>query len=204
MRRAIILVSVLALLASSSALAAPDEQLLGKSAGYPIGTRATWFYDERVRVGSFSRLDDILPHYTLQKSATPLPLPKAVNAPAIRYRFEGKEYALDDFLARQRVTGFMLIRNGEVIAERYQYARTPQNRFVSHSMAKSIVSIAIGMALAEKKIDSLDDKIAKYVPELKGRAYGETSIRNMLRMASGVKFSEEYSGNDDLARFGRL
>ena len=41
----------------------------------------------------------------------------------------------------------MLIHNGEVIAERYQYARTAQNRFVSHSMAKSIVSIAVGMAL---------------------------------------------------------
>ena len=67
---------------------------------------------------------------------------------------------------------------------------TPDNRFVSHSMAKSIVSIAVGMALAEKKIASLDDTIAKYVPELAGSPYGETTIRNMLRMASGVPFRE--------------
>jgi CubicO group peptidase (beta-lactamase class C family) len=199
------LAPLLALLAHSlAAQAAPDEERLGKSDGYPLGTPATWFYDERVRVGSFSHLDEILAHNTLPKSATPMPLPKAAGAPAIGYRFQGSDYSLDDFLNHQRVTGFLLIRNGEVIAERYQYARTAQNRFVSHSMAKSIVSIAVGIALAEKKIDSLDDEVAKYVPELKGRAYGESTIRNMLRMASGVKFSEDYSGSDDLARFGRM
>jgi hypothetical protein len=40
--------------------AAPDEELLGKSRGYPIGQPATWFYDENVRVGSFSHLEQIL------------------------------------------------------------------------------------------------------------------------------------------------
>ena len=79
MPRATVLASLLALLASSPVSAAPDERLLGKSDGYPIGTRANWFYDERVRVGSFSHLDDILPHYTLAKSATPLALPKSMR-----------------------------------------------------------------------------------------------------------------------------
>jgi CubicO group peptidase (beta-lactamase class C family) len=199
-----ILAPLLALLVHPfPAQAAPDEELLGKSAGYPLGTRENWFFDERVRVGSFSHLDELLPHNTLKKAATPRPLPKAADAPDIRYRFEDKDYSLDDFLAHQRVTGFMLIRNGEVIAERYQYDRTAPNRFVSHSMAKSIVAIAVGMALSEGKIASLDDKVAKYVPQLAGHAYGETAIRNILRMSSGVKFSEVYDGNDDLTRFVR-
>ena len=184
--------------------AAPDEDLLGKAAGYPIGTRANWFYDEGVRVGSFSNADKILPHYTLAKSTTPLPLSTTAAAPKIEYRFENQSYSLDDFLARQRVTGFLLIRDGEVLAERYQYDRNAEHRFVSHSMAKSIVSLAVGMALAEKKIASLDDTIAKYVPELAGNPYGETTIRNMLRMASGVPFKEVYDGNDDLAKFNRI
>src|SRR2546430_8503693 len=157
------LAPLLALFASISAQAAPDEDLLGKSAGYPLGTRENWFYDERVRVGSFSHLDELLAHNTLKKAATPRPLPKAAETPDIRYRFGDKDYSLDDFLAHQRVTGFMLIRNGEVIAERYQYDRTAPNRFVSHSMAKSIVAIAVGIALSEGKIASLDDKVAKYV-----------------------------------------
>ena len=184
--------------------AAPDEDLLGKAAGYPIGTRANWYYDESVRVGSFSNVDRILPHYSLTKSPAPLPLPAAAAEPTIGYRYEKQSYSLDDFLAHQRVTGFLLIKDGEVLAERYQYNRNAEHRFVSHSMSKSIVSLAIGMALTEKKIASLDDTIAKYVPALAGNPYGETTIRNMLRMASGVPFKEVYDGNDDLAKFNKI
>jgi CubicO group peptidase (beta-lactamase class C family) len=203
MRRLMILASLLALL-TYPARAAPDEELLGKSAGYPVGAPTTWFLGEHVRVGSFSHLDEIFPHHTLKRSAPPLPLPKAANPPDISYRFEEKDNSLDDFLSHQRVTGFLLIKDGQILAERYQYDRTAQNRFVSHSMAKSIVSLAVGMALAEKKIASLDDTIAKYVPKLAGSAYGETTIRNILRMASGVAFNEVYDGKDDVTRFVRL
>lgn len=184
--------------------AAPDEDLLGKAAGYPVGSRANWFFEERVRVGSFSQLDSLLQHYTLKKAASPRPLPKISGEPRIEYRFEQQTRTLDDFLDHQRVTGFLLIRNGEVLAERYQYDRSAENRFVSHSMAKSIVSLAVGMALAENRIASLDDSIAKYVPDLAGNPYGETTIRNMLRMASGVPFTEAYDGKDDLTKFNRI
>jgi CubicO group peptidase (beta-lactamase class C family) len=205
MRRLMIPTLLLALLTHPfPARAAPDEELLGKSAGYPIGTRTNWFFDERVRVGSFSHLDEILAHHTLQRSPAPLPLPKAANPPDISYRFDEKDNSLDDFLNHQRVTGFLLIKDGQILAERYQYDRTAQNRFVSHSMAKSIVSVAVGMALAEKKIASLDDTVAKYVPKLAGSAYGGTTIRNILRMSSGVAFSEVYDGKDDVMRFVRL
>ena len=186
------------------AAAAPDEQQLGKAAGYPIGTPASWFYDESVRVGSFSNLDRLLPHYTLKKAASPLPLPKAAGEPKVEYRFENQTHTLDDFLARQRVTGLLLIKDGEILLERYQYDRTPAHRFVSHSMAKSIVGIAVGVALAEGKIASLDDAVSKYAPKLAGSAYGETSIRNVLRMSSGVPFKEVYDGKDDLTRFSIL
>jgi CubicO group peptidase (beta-lactamase class C family) len=60
------------------------------------------------------------------------------------------------------------------------------------------------MALAEGKIASLDDAVSKYAPKLAGSPYGETSIRNVLRMSSGVRFSEVYDGKDDLARFSKL
>ena len=186
------------------ASAAPDEDLLGKAAGYPVGTRANWFYDERMRIGSFSHLDSLLPHYTLKKSAAPLRLAAAAAPPKIEYRFDKHSYSLDDFLAHQRITGFLLIKDREILAERYQYDRKPDDRFVSHSMAKSIVSLAVGLALAEKKIASLDDTVARYVPALSGNPYGETTIRNMLRMASGVAFEEVYDGRDDLAKFNRI
>jgi CubicO group peptidase (beta-lactamase class C family) len=189
---------------ASSAAAAPDEDLLGKASGYPVGTRGSWFFDESVRVGSFSNLDRFLPHYTLKKAASALPLAVAADELKLEYRFENQAHTLDDFLNRQRITGLLVIKDGEILLERYQYDRKPTDRFVSHSMAKSIVSIAIGMALAEGKIASLDDPVAKYQPKLAGSPYGETSIRNVLRMSSGVPFNEVYDGKDDLARFGNL
>lgn len=189
---------------TSSAAAAPDEELLGKAAGYPIGTRRTWFMDERVRVGAFSNLDKLLPHNTLQKAASPLPLPVAQPPPTLQYRFENQPLGVEDFLQRQRVTGLLIIKDGQILVERYQYDRTPQHRLVSHSMAKSITSLAVGFALAEKKIGSLDDKVSKYVPELAGYPYGETTIRGVLRMSSGVQFTETYDGKDDLAKFSSL
>ena len=176
--------------------------ILGKAEGYPVGTPKNWFFDEHVRVGSFSHIDKVLPHYfTVHKSAAPLPLPKAASVPKLEYRLAGQTYTIDDFLAHQRITGLLVIKDGQILDERYQYERKDSDRFISHSMAKSITSLAIGIALAEKKIASLDDTVAKYEPKLAGSPYGETTIRNILRMSSGVPFDESDNGKDDLTRF---
>ena len=187
---------------ASPAIAAPDEDILGKAEGYPVGTPKNWFFDEHVRVGSFSHIDKVLPRYfTVHKSAAPLRLAKAASVPKLEYRLAGQTYTIDDFLAHQRITGLLVIKDGQILDERYQYDRKDSDRFISHSMAKSITSLAIGIALAEKKIASLDDTIAKYEPKLAGSPYGETTIRNILRMSSGVPFNESYNGKDDLTRF---
>ncbi|MBR1235960.1 serine hydrolase [Bradyrhizobium sp. AUGA SZCCT0182] len=196
-----ILLSCLLVVLASPAFAAPDEELLGKARNYPLGTRASWFFDEGVRVGSFSHLDEILPHNRLSKAVSPLPLAAAGGDAKLGYRFENQSWTLDDFLSHQRVTGLLVIKDRTILFERYQYDRKPADRFVSHSMAKSIVSLAVGMALAEGRIGSLDDLVSKYVPKLAGSPYGETTIRHVLRMSSGVQFKEAYDGNDDLTRF---
>jgi CubicO group peptidase (beta-lactamase class C family) len=182
---------------AAHAQAAPDEELLGKSLGYPVGTPTTWFADERVRVGSFSHLDSILPYRRLLRADSPRALPVASAAPGYTY----KGGTIDDFMARRRITGLMVVKDGVVQVERYQYDRTPEHRLLSNSMAKSITSMAVGLALQEGRIRSLDDKAADYVPELAGSAYGETPIRALLRMSSGVPFSERYDGSDDLSKY---
>ena len=184
MRPARILLAFLLAAFAFPAFAAPDEELLGKAKGYPLGTRANWFFDEGVRVGSFSHLDELLPHYSLSKAQSPMPLPAAAGEARFDYRFENQTLTLDDFLAHQRVTGLLVIKDGAVLFERYQYDRKPADRFISHSMAKSIVSLGVGIALAEGKIASLDDLVSKYVPKLAGSAYGETT--STARITSGA------------------
>jgi CubicO group peptidase (beta-lactamase class C family) len=71
---------------------------------------------------------------------------------------------------------------------------------MSFSMAKTVTGMLIGIAVREGAIRSLDQPAADYVPELAGTEYGETSIRNLLRMASGVAFRETYDGTDDATK----
>lgn len=189
------------------AYAAPDEDKLGKAQGYPIGTARTWFFDEKVRVGSFTAQGEI-PGISggvakvMAASDKPMALSKVEKEPGYRWSVGSTlNLVVDDYLARQRVMGLLIIKDGVIQVERYQYDRTAQHRFVSQSMAKSLMSIAIGLALRDGKIKSLDDRADAYAPALRGTLMGETTVRNLLRMSSGAKFVEDYSRKDDAARF---
>jgi CubicO group peptidase (beta-lactamase class C family) len=204
-----IALALLMAFAAAHTEAAPDEDKLGKAQGYPVGNARNWFYDEAVRVGSFSNQGEIEGIFggkanVLAASDAPMPLTKSADEPRIRWSGDnGRQLGVDDYLARERVMGLLIIKDGVVKVERYQYDRTPAQRFVSNSMAKSIVSLAVGIALQEGKIASLDDRADKYAAKMAGTLYGETTIRNLLRMSSGAHFEERYDGKDDLERFGR-
>jgi CubicO group peptidase (beta-lactamase class C family) len=71
-------------------------------------------------------------------------------------------------------------------------------------MAKTIVAMLVGVALSERKIQSLDDPSGQYVAELTGTPYGQTPLRHLLTMSSGVQFAEGYTGNSGLATLFRL
>jgi len=87
--------------------------------------------------------------------------------------------------------------------ERYQYARNDRHRFASWSMAKTVTAMLVGIAIAERRIHSVDDPAAAYVSALAGTEYGRTPLRHLLQMSSGVRFDEHYSGRDDLTRLLR-
>src|SRR5260370_40515056 len=70
-------------------------------------------------------------------------------------------------------------------------------------MAKTITAMLFGIALSDGKIRSLDDRAEDYVPELKRSAYGETTLRSLLTMSSGVAYTETYDGTDDAPKLGR-
>lgn len=202
--RFILLLSLLGALATP-ALAEPDEQALGKAQGYPVGSNLYNWASMPYRVGSWSAMDKVPGVLTrpVKPSTTPLALPKAVKASEIRYRHRNLGYTLDEYLERQRITGLLILKNGEIVAERYRYGRTEDARFLSFSMAKSVTSMLIGIAVSKGAIASLDDTPAKYVKDLDGSAYGNTSIRHLLRMSSGLRFTERYDGQDDVARLSR-
>jgi CubicO group peptidase (beta-lactamase class C family) len=97
----------------------------------------------------------------------------------------------------------LIAKDDEILFERYQYARTDRDRFVSQSMVKSIIGLLIGIAVAEGAIKSVDGTAEAYVPGFKGTEYGRTPIRDLLHMSSGVDFGETRDGGRDLNRLWR-
>jgi len=83
------------------------------------------------------------------------------------------------------------------------YDRNDRDRFTSWSMAKTVTAMLLGIAIAEGLIRSVDEPAAAYVPALEATEYGRTSLRHLLQMSSGVRFIEDYSGNDDVMKLAR-
>jgi len=180
----------------------PDADEFGAREGYPLGDRRT-FFSVPYLVGSQSHQDEIFPAHMVHRSATPSPLARAASEPALRYEYQGQTFGLDDYMARNPVTGLLIARDDTILVERYQYARTDRDRFTSWSMAKTVTSMLIGIAIAEGRIRSVDDAAATYVPGLIGSEYGRTSLRHLLQMSSGVRFVEEYRLGDDVSKLSR-
>ena len=69
-------------------------------------------------------------------------------------------------------------------------------------MAKSVTSTLVGAAVKDGYIKSLDDKVTRYIPGLRGSAYDKVSVRQLLTMTSGVKWNEDYTDpKSDVALF---
>ena len=192
------------LLGSFDARAEPDEDLLGKAQNYPLGNAATW-YNNPQRVGAWSALHKVpgIRTRVVARSADAKALPLAAQPAQIKYRYRNIAYTLAEYLDRQRATGVLVLKNGEIVAEHYRYGRTEDARFLSFSMAKSVSSLLVGVAVANGQIASLDDRADKYVQDLAGRPYGASTVRQLLRMSSGLTFTERYDGTDDISRLSR-
>ncbi len=177
----------------------PDADEYGAGQGYPIGDRTSCSRPDH-RVGCHSHFDQVYEGRLVLRATAPSLLARAAQEPAARYEFQGQTFTLDDYLARNPVTGLLVARGDTILLERYQYARHDRHRFMSWSMAKTVTAMLIGIAIAEGRIRSVDDAAAVYVPALVDTEYGRTSLRHLLQMSSGVRFVEECTGKDDAAR----
>ncbi len=113
--------------------------------------------------------------------------------------------AVDQWITDRNVTALLVMKDGRIVYENYFLGTTADDLRISWSVAKSYLSALVGILLAEGKIASLDDPVTKYAPMLKGSAYDGATLRNVLQMASGVSFDEDYLDfNSDINRMGRV
>lgn len=108
----------------------------------------------------------------------------------VDYVFGGQHHTVEDFLSRSATRGFLVLRDNEILDERYFGGYTSESRFNSWSVGKSITATAVGIAIADGSIGSVDDPVTAYVPELASSGYNDVRIRDLLHMASGIAYDE--------------
>ena len=144
---------------------------------------------------AMDRLPVLAEAASIAPSTTPLALPpgKPLVLPGI-----------DAILAGQRIAGLVILQDGKVRLERYGLGFDANGRWTSFSVAKSFTSTLVGAALQDGAIKSLDDKVSAYIPDLRGSAYDDVTIRQLMMMSSGVRWNEDYEDPAaDVAQFNK-
>jgi CubicO group peptidase (beta-lactamase class C family) len=111
---------------------------------------------------------------------------------------------LANYMDKQHIAGVMVLQHGRVRLQRYALGFGPEQRWESFSVAKSVTSALLGIALQQGHIRSMDDTLGSYIPELRNSAYAEVTVQQLLTMTSGVHWNEDYAdANSDVAQMYR-
>lgn len=188
--------------------------LLGLLGGFLILVALNWTTIKRLQtvnslfdadkiVENFSNMDAAFLHHDLELGdAKPWlediqDLPKSVM-------IAGVETNLADALEELDTTALVIIRDGTLIHESYYKSTDRDDLRISWSVAKSFMSGLYGQAIEDGRID-IQKPIETYLPQLKGTAYEGATVANILNMASGVRFNEDYMDpKSDINDMGRV
>jgi CubicO group peptidase (beta-lactamase class C family) len=106
------------------------------------------------------------------------------------YRGQAHTENLQELLVRTETAAFVVVRNDKIILQVYRDSEvgTPHTSF---SAAKSFSSALIGAAIADGHINSVDDPVIQYIPEVAGRGLDKLTIRDLLLMNSGIRYTND-------------
>ncbi|BFM14501.1 serine hydrolase [Maricurvus nonylphenolicus] len=145
---------------------------------------------------NFGRLHEMFPVTTMTAaeevfnfpSGEQLELPK-------RFHYENSAIDVEAFLDATDTSGLLVLQNGKVRFERYMLTGGRDVNWLSMSVAKSVIASGIGIAIDEGLID-IQKSMTDYVPALKGSAYDQVRVKDVLQMSSGAAWNEDYSNPD--------
>lgn len=152
------------------------------------------FWTPEQQIVGYRNWDKIFPTRIIPKGNKVYSLPKKlISLDNLKFNFKGESVTVDEYFKRQNVAGLLVIKNGHIVYERYGLGNTEDTLWCSFSVAKSVTSLLVGAAIKDGYINNVDEKVTDYLPRLRGSSYEQSSIRNILQMASGVKWNEDYA-----------
>jgi hypothetical protein len=122
---------------------------------------------------------------------------RSPRPPPIRWRWGLFEKSIDDYLESTQTTGLLILKDGQAVAERYQYDRQPGRpmRFVLDG--QDVHGHAGGHRGGQGPDPIAGRSRGRLLAEIAASAYGQTTLRNLLRMSSGVRYRELYTWTPD-------
>lgn len=145
----------------------------------------------RFIVYNFANINDHkkFPKRDIRKSGSPFYFTSSIDTSNHLYKVHTN---FDSLIESSKTVAFLIIQNDSLKYERY-FKKYDQSSIVSSfSMAKSVTSILIGRAIEDGFIQSVNEPITKYIPELSKNGFDSVTIEHLLQMTSGLKFNEGY------------
>lgn len=146
---------------------------------------------------SFSNMRQFGPTTNVSRGTAPvsvLPLAERADIDAVTFRVMGGNDTMTwaQSLGANYTDGIVVLHKGRVVYERYLGVLKPEGQHVAHSVTKSFFGTIGAMLVAEGKLDE-NAPVSKYVPELKDTGFGNATVRQVLDMTTGIKYSENYA-----------
>ncbi|OOG56306.1 serine hydrolase [Rhodanobacter sp. C03] len=130
------------------------------------------------------------------------PSDRAAHGTHVHALPQGKPLALSEqdgsgllasYMDQHHLAGVMVLQGGRIRLQRYALGFGPEQRWESFSVAKSVTSVLLGIALQRGDIHSMEDTLGTYIPELRDSAYAKVTVQQLLTMTSGVHWNEDYA-----------
>jgi CubicO group peptidase (beta-lactamase class C family) len=153
---------------------------------------------------SFRNVRQLIPTANIARGRRSAGLAGEGGRPVERIAFagpDGQEWTIGGLLRATFTDGFLVLRGGRILAERYEGGFAPEQPHILFSVSKSVTAMLAGVLAERGRLDT-EAPVTRYVPEAAGSAYGDCTIRHVLDMTVGVEFAEDYlDATGDFARY---
>ena len=163
------------------------ENIPGETMGQKLESLLFWSQDEKER--RYRIMHSIYPSIAVESGDN---LYALKEGEPITPQWED-DTTLESYMEDNRIGSVIVVQNDEIKLEAHGLGVTQETLWTSYSVAKSVASMLVGAALKDGHIESLDDRLDKYITELEGYGYGEVTVRELLTMTSGMGWNEDYT-----------
>jgi len=143
---------------------------------------------------SFMHMEQIMRTALVDRGVGPItPMPQApLSLTNLKFKSpEGGTISVSNALKQIDSNGYLLIKDGKIVFEYYSNGFGPRMRHLTQSAGKSVAGTLAAVLIAEGVLNETK-LVTEYLPEMKGSAYEKATLRNVLNMTAGVKYSEDY------------